>query len=161
MRPIDFYSACRVGGQPSWVIGFAKGAACMKPFIFATLGALIGVMMLVGIGGLVVLDVSYTSGRYSNSTQVISERLNVLSVAQGYVSEDGEYFTYDPLMAVTAWYAGRYKIEPHPGMYTQGQCVRLSKVNSYRVIRQTVVVNACSAGRGTQVYFNQTFYLGR
>jgi hypothetical protein len=132
----------------------------MKPFILPALGAMVGVMMLVGVGGLAAIDISYASGRYSNSTQVISERLNVLSVAQGYVSEDGEYYTYDPLMAVTAWYAGRYKIEPDPGMYTVGQCVRLSKVNSYRIIRQTVVVNACSGGRGTQVYFNQTIYLG-
>jgi len=92
---------------------------------------------------------------------IVSERFNLLSFYKGYISRDGIYQTDDELTNVTAWYAGRYQIEPGHGMYAQGQCVRLTKANYYILIRHTVVVMLCSMAHGTRVYVSQTVYLQR
>ena len=131
----------------------------MKRRLFATLGAIVMTVTMIGVGPLAVMNFESIAGRYPGSAHIVSERFNLVSVYQGSISQDGEYRTDDELMKVLAWYAGRYKIEPEHDMYTQGQCVRLAKVNQYALIRHTVVVMLCSMEHGTRVYVSQTVYL--
>lgn len=131
----------------------------MKRLIFAALGAMVMTVTMMGIGPLAVMNLEYAAGRYPGSAHIVSERFDLLSVYQGHISQEGEYRTDDELTTVSAWYAGRYEIEPEQGMYTQGQCVRLAKVNQYAIFRRTIVVMLCSAEQGTRVYVSQTVYL--
>ena len=131
----------------------------MKRPIFAALGAGLLAVTLVSVGLSATMSFEHISGRYPSSMRIVSERFNLLSFYKGHISQEGVYQTEDELTKVLAWYVGRYKIEPEQDMYTQGQCVRLAKVNRYVLIQHTVVVMLCSAARGTQVFLNQTVYL--
>ncbi len=131
----------------------------MKRPIFAAFGAGLLAVTLVSVGLSATMNFEHASARYPGSMHIVSEHFNLLSFYKGYISQDSVYQTDDELTHVTAWYAGRYQIEPEHGMYTQGQCVRLARVDYYILIRPTVVVMLCSMTHGTQVFFNQTVYL--
>jgi len=133
----------------------------MKRRIFAALGTIVMTVTMIGVGPLAVVNFKYVAGRYPGSTHIVSERFDLLSIYNGYISQEAEYRTDDELTTVTAWYAGRYEIEPGHGMYTQGQCVRLTKANQYSLVRHTVVVMLCSTAHRTRVYVSQTMYLQR
>ena len=131
-----------------------------KRLILTALGPFFLALTVLGAGRLAGPALASLSGRYPNSMQGVSEGVNLLSIGRGYISHDGVYRTDDDLTTVTAWYAGRYGIEPGHGFYAQGQCVRLSTATGYVIVHRTVAVMLCAMPHGTRVYFNQVFYPG-
>ena len=130
----------------------------MKRSILSTFAASLIFSALLGIGSLAFLGPDIALGHYPNAATL---SLNVHRGDGGLITQDSTYETSDPLMSVAAWYVGRYHMEPYHDILAQGQCLRLAKVNGLIVIRQTVVVSMCSLNDGTQVFFNQTVYLGQ
>ena len=131
----------------------------MRRLALATLGVSGLAAVFVGVGLLAVTRPDYVLGHYPSSMRVVSERFNLLSVYEGYISQEGVYETGDDVMSVWRWYAGQFGVEPEGGMNAEGRCVRLATAKQYALLWRTIEVRLCSAARGTRVFFNQAVYL--
>lgn len=130
----------------------------MKRLILATLGfgGIAASFAIVGL--LATMNADYILGRYSGSMRVVSNHLNLLSVSNGYISQEAIYQTDEGLMTVWRWYARRFKVEPEKGVGEEGHCVTLANTTQLIFVRRTVVARLCLVSHGTLVFVAQTMH---
>jgi hypothetical protein len=113
------------------------------------------VATLFGSGLTMDWGLNYGLGRYPGSTRPVGAGLRLPIITNGTVHLGSTFYTPDDIARVTGWYMRRYGVEPGPGTYTDGQCVKWSQTTARYMFYFATAATLCSAGHGTQIHISQ------
>ena len=122
-----------------------------------SLGGLFFACLCAGL--LYVLNSDYDPARYPGSTRLGGGRLDLTSLTQGYVSQDGAYQTTDEFPKVWRWYTEHFDLGANRVVNALENCMSLGKEDYQPVTRHVIGVTLCSSPHGTMIFINRTIFM--